>query len=72
VEYFSTICAVAAICIEHRLCEDVMRFDTIWLDARLATLSPDRGGLGVVERGAVAAAAGRIAYAGPMAELPTG
>src|SRR6476660_1411554 len=49
-----------------------MRFDTIWLDARLATLSPDRGGLGVVERGAVAAAAGRIAYAGPMAELPTG
>jgi imidazolonepropionase len=48
-----------------------MRFDTIWLDARLATLSPDRAGLGVVERGAVAAAAGRIAYAGPIAELPS-
>jgi imidazolonepropionase len=47
-----------------------MRFDTIWLDARLATLSPDRPGLGVVERGAVAAAGGRIAFAGPMAELP--
>ena len=49
-----------------------MRFDTIWLDARLATLSPDHGGLGVVERGAVATAAGRIAFAGPMAELPAG
>jgi imidazolonepropionase len=49
-----------------------MRFDTIWLDARLATLSPDRAGLGVVERGAVAAAAGRVAYAGPVADLPSG
>jgi imidazolonepropionase len=49
-----------------------MRFDTIWLDARLATLAPGRAGLGVVERGAVAATAGRIAFAGPMAELPTG
>jgi imidazolonepropionase len=49
-----------------------MRFDTIWLDARLATLSPLRGGLGVIERGAVAAADGRIAFAGSMAELPTG
>ncbi|HEY6994863.1 MAG TPA: imidazolonepropionase [Xanthobacteraceae bacterium] len=48
-----------------------MRFDTIWLDARLATLSPDRPGLGVVEQGAVAAAGGRIAFAGPMTELPT-
>src|SRR5262245_43210034 len=50
--------------------EDSMRFDTIWLDARLATLSPDRPGLGVIERAAVAASAGRIAFAGPMAELP--
>ena len=49
-----------------------MRFDTIWLDARLATLSSDRPGLGVVEHGAVAAAAGRIAFAGRMAELPPG
>jgi imidazolonepropionase len=49
-----------------------MRFDTIWLDARLATLAPGRPGLGVVERGAVAAKDGRIAFAGPMAELPTG
>jgi imidazolonepropionase len=49
-----------------------MRFDTIWLDARLATLSPDRPGLGLIERGAIAASAGRIAFAGPMAELPAG
>ena len=49
-----------------------MRFDTIWLDARLATLVPGRPGLGIVERGAVAAKDGRIAFAGPMQELPTG
>ena len=49
-----------------------MRFDTIWLDARLATLAPSRPGLGIVKRGAVAAKDGRIAFAGPMAELPTG
>ncbi len=49
-----------------------MRFETIWLDARLATLAPGRHGLGIVERGAVAAKNGRIAFAGPMAELPTG
>jgi len=49
-----------------------MRFDTIWLDARLATLAPGRPGLGVIERGAVAAKDGRIAFAGPTAELPAG
>jgi imidazolonepropionase len=49
-----------------------MRFDTIWLDARLATLAPARSGLGLVEHGAVAASGGRIAFAGPMADLPTG
>jgi imidazolonepropionase len=49
-----------------------MRFDTIWLDARLATLEPGRPGLGVIERGAVAAKDGRIAFAGPAAELPAG
>jgi imidazolonepropionase len=52
--------------------EGDMRFETIWLDARLATLAPGRHGLGIVERGAVAAKNGRIAFAGPMAELPTG
>ncbi len=50
----------------------MMTFDTIWLDARLATLAPDRPGLGVIERGAVAAKDGRIAFAGAGADLPTG
>jgi imidazolonepropionase len=49
-----------------------MRFDTNWLDARLATLAPGHSGLGIIERGAVAAKDGRIALAAPMAELPTG
>jgi len=47
-----------------------MRFDTIWHDARLVTLAPGRAGLGIVERGAVAAKEGRIVFAGPAAELP--
>src|SRR2546429_3197911 len=49
-----------------------MRFDTIWLDARLATLRPGRNGLGIIERGAIAAKHGRIAFVGSMAELPSG
>jgi imidazolonepropionase len=49
-----------------------MLFDTIWLDARLATLSPAASGLGLVEHAAVAAVGGRIAYAGPVGDLPTG
>jgi imidazolonepropionase len=52
--------------------EDGMRFETIWLDARLATLAPRRPGLGIIDRGAIATKDGRIAFAGPMAELPTG
>jgi imidazolonepropionase len=47
-------------------------FDIIWLDARLATLAPGRAGLGMIERGAVAAIDGRIAFAGATADLPTG
>src|SRR5437868_13596783 len=47
-------------------------FDTIWLDARLATMAPDELGLGVIEKGAVAAKDGRIAFAGPTSDLPTG
>jgi len=49
-----------------------MRFDKIWLDARLATLVPGQPELGIVERGTVAAKDGRIAFAGPAADLPTG
>ncbi|MBL0402841.1 imidazolonepropionase [Microvirga aerilata] len=47
-----------------------MRFDRVWFNARLATLAGDD--LGIVENGAVAAKDGRIAFAGPAGELPTG
>jgi imidazolonepropionase len=46
-----------------------MLLDRIWLDARLATLVPDRPGLGIVAPGAVATSDGRIAFAGPLADL---
>src|SRR5215510_5447056 len=49
-----------------------MRFDRIWLNARLATLAPGREGLAPCEPGAVAATDGRIVFAGSMAELPSG
>ena len=44
----------------------------IWRNARLATLAGGAAGLGIVERGAVAARGGRIVFAGPEAELPAG
>ena len=47
-----------------------MRCDRVWINARLATLAPDREGLGIVEDGVVASLDGRIAYAGPAAEAP--
>ena len=47
-----------------------MRFDRLWLDARLATLDPARPDLGVIERGAIGVREGRIAFAGPQDELP--
>ena len=49
-----------------------MRFDTIWLNARLATLAPERPGLGLIDPGAIAATAGRIEFVGPKADLPSG
>lgn len=47
-----------------------MQADRIWYNARLATLAPAAAGLGVVERGMVAARAGRIVFAGAQAEAP--
>jgi imidazolonepropionase len=49
-----------------------MLFDTVWLDARLATLRDDLPGLGIVDSGAVAARDGRIVFAGREADLPSG
>ncbi|HZZ70187.1 MAG TPA: imidazolonepropionase [Phenylobacterium sp.] len=45
-----------------------MHCDRIWRNARLATLAGD--GLGEIEAGVVAAADGRILYAGPTADAP--
>ncbi|MBV8915891.1 MAG: imidazolonepropionase [Acetobacteraceae bacterium] len=42
----------------------------LWRNARLATLDPNRPGLGIVERGAVLCKGGRIVFAGPEADLP--
>ncbi|MDF2617473.1 MAG: imidazolonepropionase [Xanthobacteraceae bacterium] len=47
-----------------------MRCDRVWRGARLATLDPAREGLGVVEDGLIAAADGRILYAGEAARAP--
>jgi len=46
-----------------------VRCDRVWRDARLATMAGD--GLGVVERGLVAATGGAIVYAGPEAAAPS-
>ncbi|MBS0481256.1 MAG: imidazolonepropionase [Proteobacteria bacterium] len=45
-----------------------MQIDRIWTNARLATMTGE--GLGVVENGALACAAGRIVHAGPADTLP--
>ena len=47
------------------------RFDTVWLNARLATMAEGRPGLGIVEPGAIASRARRIVFAGPKEELPS-
>jgi len=47
-----------------------MQYDRIWRNARLATLSPDRPGLGIVEDGLVACQDGVIQFAGPAADAP--
>lgn len=49
-----------------------MRFDRLWRGARLATLAPDRPGLGVIEAAAIGVIDGKIAYVGPEADLPAG
>jgi imidazolonepropionase len=47
------------------------RVDRIWHQCRLATLSPSRQGLGLVDDGLIAATDGRIVYAGPAGDAPS-
>lgn len=47
-----------------------MQVDRLFTDLRLATMAPDRPGLGIVEDGVLATRAGRIAWLGPRAEAP--
>ncbi len=47
-----------------------MTFDRLWINARLATMAPAAAGLGEISPGAIAARDGRIAWVGPMADLP--
>ncbi len=49
---------------------DDNRRDTVWLNARLATLIEGRPGLGIVESGAMGARDGYIAFVGREDELP--
>jgi imidazolonepropionase len=44
--------------------------DHVWHRCRLATLSPEREGLGVVEDGLIAERGGLIVYAGPASDAP--
>lgn len=48
------------------------RVDRLWVNGRLATLRAGAPGYGAIEPGAIAARDGRIAWIGPMTDLPTG
>src|SRR6218665_218080 len=50
--------------------EAMMQLDSLWSNARLATMAAGAPGLGIVENGVVAAKDGRIVYAGPAADCP--
>ena len=49
----------------------MMTFDTLWRNARLATMAAGSGPMGLIDRGAVAAQDGRIVFVGPEADLPS-
>jgi imidazolonepropionase len=46
------------------------RWERIWINANLATMSPGPESYGAIRDGALAAADGRIAFVGPMTALP--
>jgi imidazolonepropionase len=46
-----------------------LSWDSLWTNARLATMTAHGAAYGAIEQGAIAVKDGRIAWAGPMAEL---
>ena len=46
------------------------RADTLIVDAQIATMAGSSGGYGVINRGAIAMAGGRISWVGPAADCP--
>jgi imidazolonepropionase len=50
--------------------QEIANGEKLLRNARLATIAPGQPGLGIVEKGALAISNGRIAYAGPEADLP--
>jgi len=51
---------------------DTQSFDTIWTNARLATMAEGQPGFGIIENGCIAAKDGRIAFVGAASDLPAG
>ena len=47
-------------------------WDQLWTNATIATMEEGREPFGLIERGALAASGGRIAWVGPMNDLPAG
>ena len=60
------------ICLDKIEGSDSVQFDRLWRNGRLATLARQRPGAGLVERGAIGVAEGRIVFAGAEADLPAG
>jgi imidazolonepropionase len=49
---------------------DLSALDTLWTNARLATMAPGAMGLGIIESGCIGAKDGRILYVGDIVALP--
>ena len=45
-------------------------YDSVWTNAQVATVASAANGLGIIPHGAVASQNGRIAFVGPMQDLP--
>ncbi|MDX1711217.1 MAG: imidazolonepropionase, partial [Rhodovibrionaceae bacterium] len=48
----------------------MIKWDTLWINGHLATMTEGGGAYGALENAALAVREGRIAWLGPMSELP--